>query len=228
MTDCVTLLSGGLDSVTLLHYLVKERNLQPAVITFLYGQKHNKEVELAQTQARLLGCNEHLILDLAQLRPLFTTSALVAPNIAIPTIEAVMGDPQPATYVPNRNMIFLALAAAYAESHSAGTVYYGAQSHDMYGYWDTTPEFLAQLNQLYHLNRHTPIHIEAPFIHHSKTDILRQGLALGVDYSLTWSCYQGQTAACGQCPTCAERLQAFANLDIEDPLPYQIRLGTGN
>jgi 7-cyano-7-deazaguanine synthase len=221
MTNCIAIVSGGMDSVTLLHYLVKERGVETAVITFLYGQKHAKEVDLAKEQAQLLGCKEHLVLDLGVLRPLFTTSALVADDIAIPSIEAVTGDPQPATYVPNRNMIFLALAAAYAESHNADTVYYGAQSHDMYGYWDTTPEFLAQLNQVYGLNRKTPIHIEAPFVHYSKTDILRKGLKLGVDYGRTWSCYEGQTAACGQCPTCAERLQAFANVGITDPIPYQ-------
>jgi 7-cyano-7-deazaguanine synthase len=133
----------------------------------------------------------------------------------------VTGNPQPATYVPNRNMIFLALAAAYAESHGASSVYYGAQSHDMYGYWDTTPQFLAQLNQVYAQNRQTPIQIEAPFVNYAKTDILRKGLELGVDYGRTWSCYEGQTAACGQCPTCAERLQAFTNMGIEDPIPYQ-------
>ena len=221
MTDCVAIVSGGMDSVTLLHYLVKERGLTTAVITFLYGQKHVKEVELAKDQAQDLGCREHLVLDLELLRPLFATSALVANHISIPTIAAVTGDPQPATYVPNRNMIFLALAAAYAESHAANVVYYGAQSHDMYGYWDTTPEFLAQLNQVYGLNRKTPIQIEAPFVHYSKTDILRKGLTLSVDYSRTWSCYEGQTAACGQCPTCAERLQAFANLAMADPIPYK-------
>jgi 7-cyano-7-deazaguanine synthase len=224
MTDCVAIVSGGMDSVTLLHYLVKERGLETAVITFLYGQKHAKEVELAREQARLLGCGEHVVLDLGVLRPLFTTSALVADDIAIPTIADVTGDPQPATYVPNRNMIFLALAAAYAESHEVNIVYYGAQSHDMYGYWDTTPEFLAQLNQVYGLNRKTPIQIEAPFVHYSKTDILRKGLELGVDYGRTWSCYEGQAAACGQCPTCAERLQAFANVGVQDPVPYQKRL----
>ncbi len=224
MTNCVAIVSGGMDSVTLLHYLVKERGLETGVITFLYGQKHEKEVDLAQEQARKLGCEAHMVLDLAMLRPLFSTSALVANDVTIPTIEAVTGDPQPATYVPNRNMIFLALAAAYAESHGVNIVYYGAQSHDMYGYWDTTPQFLAQLNQVYGLNRQTPIHIEAPFVYYSKTDILRKGLELGVDYGRTWSCYAGQTAACGQCPTCAERLQAFANVGMEDPIPYHMRL----
>ena len=132
-----------------------------------------------------------------------------------------MGDPQPPTYVPNRNMIFLALAAAYAESLHVNTVVYGAQRHDVYGYWDTTPDFLAQLNQVYALNRKTPVRIEAPFVQYSKADILRIGLELDVDYGQTWSCYAGGDAACGRCPTCAERLKAFEEVGIPDPVPYQ-------
>jgi 7-cyano-7-deazaguanine synthase len=221
MTDSIAIVSGGMDSVTMLYYLVKEMGLQPAIITFLYGQKHDKEVALAQEQARLVGCTEHLVLDLGHLRPLFTTSALVADNITIPKMADVTGDPQPITYVPNRNMIFLALAAAYAESHQVSDIYYGAQSHDLYGYWDTTPEFLENLNQVYNLNRKSVIQIKAPFVNHSKTDILQKGLELGVNYGRTWSCYKGQELACGQCPTCAERLQAFANVGVVDPLPYQ-------
>lgn len=220
MMNCVAIVSGGMDSVTLLHHLVKQEKRQPAVLTFVYGQKHSKEIECAQAQAKLLGCAEHLVLDLSLLRPLFAHSALISTDTAIPDITTVTGDPQPATYVPNRNMIFLALAAAYAETSGVCDIFYGAQSHDLYGYWDTTPEFLAQLNQVYRLNRKTPIQIHAPLVHHSKTDILRLGLELGVDYGQTWSCYEGKELACGRCPTCAERLQAFINLGLTDPLPY--------
>ncbi len=152
--------------------------------------------------------------------PLFASSALVADGLSIPDITQVANNPQPVTYVPNRNMIFLALAAAYAETAGAKVVYYGAQSHDMYGYWDTTADFLQRLNDLFALNRKTPIQVNAPFVNYTKTDILRRGLKLGVDYSQTWSCYKGQEKACGKCPTCAERLQAFANVGIPDPLPY--------
>lgn len=221
MIDSVVIVSGGLDSVTLLHYLVKREGRHPSVLTFIYGQKHEREVACAQEQADLLGCREHRVLDLSLLRPLFATSALVAGDLDIPGATAVHGDPQPATYVPNRNMIFLALAAAYAESHSVSDVFYGAQRHDLYGYWDTTPQFLERLNQVYRLNRKTPVQIQAPFVQYSKTDILRLGLELEVDYGRTWSCYEGREAACGRCPTCAERLTAFAQAGIRDPLPYQ-------
>lgn len=221
MIDCVAIVSGGMDSVTLLHYLVKKEQRQPAVLTFLYGQKHSKEITYAQTQAQLLGCTEQLVLDLNLLRPLFASSALVSEEQAVPAAAEVMGDPQPLTYVPNRNMIFLALAAAYAETNGVTEVYYGAQRHDIYGYWDTTPDFLARLNNVFDLNRKTPLQIKAPFVHYSKSDLLRMGLELEVDYAQTWSCYEGQEAACGRCPTCAERLQAFAEVGLEDPLPYQ-------
>lgn len=220
MVDSVAIVSGGMDSITLLHHLVKVERRKPAVITFFYGQKHDKEVEFAKTHATLLGCDTHLILDLVLLRPLFASSALVSSEIKIPNIDVVQGDPQPPTYVPNRNMIFLALAAAYAESHDVTEVFYGAQRHDMYGYWDTTPQFLEQLNQVFMLNRKTPITIKAPFVTYSKADILRAGLEMEVDYSQTWSCYEGHEQACGLCPTCAERLGAFMEIGIPDPIPY--------
>jgi 7-cyano-7-deazaguanine synthase len=221
MPDSVAIVSGGMDSVTLLHYLVNVKKRKPAVITFIYGQKHTKEIGYAQAQVSLLGCQEHLLLDLSHLSAVFSGSALVSDGVSIPDAAEVEGDPQPATYVPNRNMIFLALAAAYAESQGVGDIYYGAQRHDMYGYWDTTPEFLEQLNQVYSLNRKTPMKILAPFVDHSKTDILRIGMELEVDYGQTWSCYEGQETACGRCPTCAERLKAFEELGRPDPLPYQ-------
>jgi 7-cyano-7-deazaguanine synthase len=220
MTDSVVIVSGGMDSVTLLHDLVKNRKLQPAVITFRYGQKNIREVEQAEYQAALLGCADHQIVDLTPLKAIFGQSALTNESVAIPDIETVRGNPQPATYVPNRNMIFLALAAAYAESLDVTDLFYGAQKHDMYGYWDCSPQFLQRVNLVYGLNRGKPVRIEAPFVNHSKTDILRLGLGLGVDYGHTWSCYVGGEKACGRCPTCAERLKAFAEVGISDPLPY--------
>ena len=220
MIDSVAIVSGGLDSVTLLHHLVRTEQRHPAIITFRYGQKHAREIDCARAQAALLGCQEHLVLDLSPLAVLFAHSALVDAGIPIPQANDIHGNPQPPTYVPNRNMIFLALAAAYAESHGVSDVYYGAQRHDLYGYWDTTPDFLARLNHVYALNRTTPIQIHAPFVHHSKADLLRLGLLLGIDYAKTWSCYAGGERACGHCPTCAERLQAFAAVGIADPLPY--------
>jgi len=219
--DSIVIVSGGMDSVTLLHHLVKHNQRQPAVLSFNYGQKHSKELVYAQTHAQILNCAIHQVIDLTPFRNIFGKSALVAKEVNIPSIRSVEGDPQPVTYVPNRNMIFLALAVAFAESLGVSDVYYGAQRHDMYGYWDTTLEFLEKLNTVYTLNRKTPVRISAPFVHYSKADILRTGLKLDVDYSQTWSCYKGDSDACGKCPTCAERLVAFSEVGIVDPLPYQ-------
>lgn len=218
--DSILILSGGLDSVTLLHHLVKEAGRRPAILTFLYGQKHAREIACARYQAALLGCDPHVVLDLGLLQPLLARSALVSAEIPLPDSQSVHGDPQPATYVPNRNLIFLSLAAAWAETLGVADVYYGAQRHDLYGYWDTTPDFLERLNQLLQLNRRTPVRIQAPFVQASKADLLRRGLALGVDYAQTWSCYAGGELACGRCPTCAERLAAFTEVGVADPLAY--------
>jgi 7-cyano-7-deazaguanine synthase len=219
--DSVVIVSGGMDSVTLLHHLVKQENRKPAVISFRYGQKHVKEIEYARKNVAGLGLDAHQVVDLAPIQTVFQTSALVDSATAIPTYEAVQGDPQPATYVPNRNMLFLAIAVAYAETLNISEVFYGAQRHDIYGYWDTTPDFLMRLNDVYQLNRKTPVRIRAPFVEYSKADILRIGFKLNVDYGATWSCYRGSERACGECPTCQERLIAFREVGAEDPLPYE-------
>jgi len=221
MLDAVIIVSGGMDSVTLLHYLVTAKHINPAIITFLYNQKHIKEVECAKENAAILKCKDHLIIDISFLKSLFDGSSLVSPDLEIPEMKDVIGDPQPSTYVPNRNMIFLALAAAYAEKLQVSNIYYGAQKHDEYGYWDTTLQFLEQLNNVYELNRKRTIQVKAPFINYSKKDILKLGISLGVDYAKTWSCYNGGSLSCGKCPTCVERLKAFSDLGLIDPLSYE-------
>jgi 7-cyano-7-deazaguanine synthase len=220
MVDSVAIVSGGMDSVTLLHHLVKTEKLNPAVISFAYGQKHAKEIEYARENAVILGLENFRVVDLSPFSGIFSGSALVSEEVAIPDIETVRGNPQPPTYVPNRNMLFLAFAVAYAESLETSRVFYGAQKMDSYGYWDCTPEFLQKLNTVYALNRGKPVQIEAPFVHYSKADILRTGLDIGVDYGKTWSCYAGHEKACGRCSTCAERLKAFAEVGMVDPVQY--------
>lgn len=216
----VMAVSGGLDSTTLLHYAVKTLSYDVHALAFNYGQRHARELRCAITQCQELDVPLTLI-SLPELEHIASKmSALVNTNIAVPNIKDVMGDPQPVTYVPNRNVIFLAYAVAYAESIGAHKVLYGIQKHDQYGYWDTTPSFAAATNAVYRLNRKNPIVIETPFVEKSKTDEIMLGLLLGVDYAWTWSCYQGEDQACGVCPTCAERLQAFMNVGIPDPIPY--------
>jgi len=216
----VIIVSGGMDSVTLLHDVVRNAVGPVLALSFGYGQRHVRELECAATHAQLLGC-EHRVIDLRALASAFADSVLTDPARAMPRISETLGDPQPPTYVPNRNMLFLAIAVATAESAGRDAVHFGAQKHDLYGYWDTTGEFVGRLNAVYALNRKTPVRIVAPFLHLSKADVLRRGLQLGVDYSQTWSCYAGGERACGVCPTCAERLAAFREVGLDDPIVYE-------
>jgi 7-cyano-7-deazaguanine synthase len=219
MSKAVVVVSGGMDSVTLLHMIAKERNYtEVKALSFDYYQRHRKELLCAAFQANDVGAS-HIIVSLDFLK--FETSALTNRQLAVPTIEDVLGHPQPITYVPNRNMILLSIAAGMAEDFGASHLYYGAQRHDQYGYWDTTPDFLEAINNVLSLNRGMhAVRIYAPFIEHSKADILEVGFRLGVDYSQTFSCYRGERRSCGTCPTCAERRKAFRDLGKEDPLEY--------
>jgi len=220
--DAVVLLSGGMDSVTLLHHT---RQANPAgalyALSFGYGQKHARELEMAAWQAERIGVREHRVADAGLLGALTRGgSALTDPAIAVPALSDLRPEQhaQPPTYVPNRNMILLALAAAWAESLGVGRVLYGAQQQDRYGYWDCTVDFIARINDLLKLNRGRAVVVEAPFVAMSKADILRLGLALGVDYAHTWSCYRGLARPCGSCPTCIERARAFEQIGGTDPL----------
>lgn len=223
-SGAVVLLSGGMDSSVLLHYVARRLARQPVfALSFHYGQRHARELECAGIQARAAGVAEHRVIDATFLGDLLNAgSALLTGGAAVPDLATL--DPealrQPSTYVPNRNMILLALAAASAEARGITEVFYGAQAQDEYGYWDCTAEFLERINALLALNRRQPVRIHAPFIDKPKAAILRIGLELEVDFAATWSCYRGQTLACGTCPTCIERLNAFRSLRRTDPLTY--------
>lgn len=223
----VVLLSGGLDSSVLLHYVCKRLGV-PRVhaLSFDYGQRHARELACAQEQAQLAGAR-HVVVDLTFLGDLLgEASALLEGGAAVPALSELTEEQraQPPTYVPNRNMTLLAIAAGYAEAVGAYDVFYGAQAQDRYGYWDCTLEFVERLNAALALNRRTPVRIHAPFVGYSKAEMVALGLELGVDFARTWSCYRGEELPCGVCPTCVERTQAFAALGIEDPL-YTSRTG---
>jgi 7-cyano-7-deazaguanine synthase len=212
----VVLLSGGVDSVTLLHYVSKRLGIPEIhALSFLYGQKHAREIEMAAWQAKSLGIAEHHRIDLSFYGALIRSgSALTDPAVALPDLASVSKAQrrQPPTYVPNRNLILLALAAGYAETVHARHVFYGAQAQDEYGYWDCTPQFVRRVNSVLALNRVRPVRIYAPFAGQRKADVLRIGLELGVDYAHTWSCYRGGDRPCGTCPSCSEREAAFRKL----------------
>ncbi len=226
--NCVLLISGGLDSTTLLHYLVKKKPYKKVYgITFLYGQKHSREIEYAKWQMDLLGMKHHYIVDLSGIAPLLREgSVLIKGSKDIPHLDTIpiAERIQPPTYVPNRNMIFLSLASAWAESLEISDVFYSAQAQDEYGYWDCTESFVARMNQVFSLNRKHRITVHAPFLNMLKKEILELGYQLGVDYGHTWSCYRGEEKACGNCPTCIERLKAFEDIGQKDPLPYMEKI----
>lgn len=222
MTKCVTLISGGLDSSTLLYWIAEKwgtSNIKALSVS--YGQKHTREIDCAKYHTNYLNI-DHTILDLSTVGEILR-SALINVDLSIPRIQEVLGDPQPPTYVPFRNLILLSIAAGYAESHDAEIVYYAAQKHDLYGYWDTTDTFVSKVNDVFDLNRRHSISVQTPFLDCSKTDILKVALDLEVDLSHTWSCYSGRDVPCLTCPTCAERTQAFMNVGLPDPVvPIEI------
>ncbi len=222
MDKALVLLSGGMDSTTLLHHVVKGLGVgEVSALSFLYGQKHGRELEAAVWQARAAGVKAHDVVDMGFFGRLTAGgSALTDPAIAVPRMADLSGPMlnQPPTYVPNRNMILLSLAAAYAEARGIADVFYGAQRQDRYGYWDCTPEFLERINGVLGLNRGRGVRIHAPFIGMSKADELRLGAELGVDYGHTWTCYRGEARPCGECPSCVERAGAFEAAGMMDPL----------
>lgn len=221
MKSAVILLSGGLDSSTLLHYVKNKLNCRALhALTIHYGQKHERETACASMQARGAGVAVHRQVDLACFGELVASaSVLTDPLTPVPAFAALKPGQldQPPTYVPNRNMLFLALAAAYAEANDIGDVFYGAQTQDRYGYWDCTQKFLEHMNAVLGLNRRHTIVLHAPFMHMGKSEVLKIGLDLGVNYAETWSCYCGQQTACGVCPACVERRAAFDALQVADP-----------
>ena len=188
-----------------------------------YGQRHRVELEAASRVARALGAAEHRVvaLDLG----VFGGSALTDPTIAVPT-EPSAGIP--VTYVPARNTIFLALALAYAEVTRSEAIFTGANAIDYSGYPDCRPEFLAAFETLANLATKRavegfPIRVEAPIVRMTKADIVRKGHELGVDFSLTVSCYDpdAQARACGRCDACRFRREGFAQAGIADPTVYR-------
>lgn len=218
----VVLLSGGLDSSTLLHYVVNRLGAREVhAVSFLYGQKHQRELDCAKWQAAAAGVKAHDVVDMNFFAALTSgLSALTDDAVAVPRLvdldAAALS--QPPTYVPNRNMMLLSVAAAYAEARGIRDVFYGAQTQDSYGYWDCTAEFLNKINAVLALNHRPPVIVHAPFVRMRKAEEIRIGLELGVDYAHTWTCYRGAQVPCGECPSCVERAGAFKEIGIPDPL----------
>lgn len=220
----VVLLSGGMDSTVLLHHVARTLGRVPLhALSFDYGQRHDRELDCARSQAQAAGATEHRVVNLDFVADLVKGgTSLVRGGDDVPDLADLGHEEldQPPTYVPNRNMMLLSVAAAYAEAQGIRDVFYGAQAHDEYGYWDCTRDFLERLNGVLALNRRDGVTIHAPFVDKKKSDLVRLGVELGVDFAETWSCYRGGAQACGTCPTCVERLKAFAEAGTNDPLVY--------
>ena len=227
----IIILSGGLDSTVLLYDILDKPDVElVSAICFDYGQRHKKETESAKeiTLDKLIPLK---IIDLSFFKDLTQGgSALTDDSIDVPTAAEALGDAQSASYVPNRNMMMLSIAASHAESVGATQIYYGAGGDDEHsGYWDCTKEFLENINNVIGLNRKNKIKIYAPYTNMSKKQIVQRGFDLSVPFEKTWTCYCGREKSCGKCVTCSNRLSSFAklvrehnSLDYIDPLQYEV------
>lgn len=223
----VVLLSGGLDSATTLAIAV-EQGYEPYALTLRYGQRHKLEVDAASRVAEAMRVIRHVIATV-DLRA-FGGSALTD-DLAVPKGERAVTDSEeiPVTYVPARNTIFLSMALAWAEVLRASDIFIGVNAVDYSGYPDCRPEFLDAFEKLAVLGTKAgvegrrPFRIHAPLIDLAKVEIIRRGLALGVDYGMTRSCYDPDElgSACGDCDSCRLRLRGFAAAGVRDPAPYR-------
>ena len=229
----VILLSGGLDSATVLA-MAREQGFVCHALSFRYGQRHGVELQAARKVAEAIGTASHRIVDV-DLRA-FGGSALTDDGIAVPRGRdaAEMSEGIPVTYVPARNTLFLSYGLALAEVMNARSIFVGANAVDYSGYPDCRPEYLQAFETMANLATRMGVEakgddervrIQAPIVSLSKADIIREGVRLGVDYSLTWSCYDPQPAkdgprACGGCDACQIRRKGFVDADVADPTRY--------
>jgi 7-cyano-7-deazaguanine synthase len=221
----VVLLSGGLDSATVLA-VARTQGFDAYALSFDYGQRHERELDSARRVAAALGATEHLVLRL-DLRAI-GGSALTA-DIAVPkgrSAEA-MASGIPATYVPARNTIFLSHALAWAEVLESQDIFIGVNALDYSGYPDCRPEFIEAFERMANLATRagvegtSRVRIHAPLIRLTKAEIVARGTALGVDFALTWSCYEPRPdgLACGHCDSCLLREKGFREAGLRDPVP---------
>lgn len=219
---CVIPVSGGIDSTVIMHWAASE-NKQIHAVSYNYGQRHfDKEMSCALVNCERVA-KSHKVLNLDFFKDIVKTSSLTNKDIDVAKTKDVLGDPQTVNYVPNRNMMMLSICTAYAESIGASQVYHGAALIDSQaGYWDGSIEFLQAINKVNALNRRDRVEILAPLITKSKKDIIELGASCGVNFSETWTCYEGESQACGQCPACSSRIKGFIDAGIKDPLDYKI------
>ncbi len=226
MRKAVLLLSGGLDSTTLLA-VARRDGYDINAMTFRYGQRHASEIDAARRVAAHFGVREHVIAEI-DLRT-FGGSALTSDVIDVPRDRDVRAEGVPVTYVPARNTIFLSFALAWAEVLGAADIFIGVNALDYSGYPDCRPEYIEAYERMANLATRagvegtTRLRIRTPLIDLTKAEIIKLGVSLGVDYSTTQSCYDPHStgAACGHCDACQLRLKGFAEAGIPDPTHYR-------
>ncbi|WP_114593934.1 7-cyano-7-deazaguanine synthase QueC [Euzebya pacifica] len=217
MSYAVTVLSGGMDSTVLAH-LSKGLNEKVDLVSVDYGQRHRTELEFAARTADKLGCR-HDVVSLPIGEAL--SSALTDTDVDVPHGHYAE-DNMAVTVVPNRNAILISVAYGIAVARGATTVQVGVHAGDHFVYPDCRPAFVDQLGVALKTGNEGfgQVELVAPFVHQSKTDICRLGDVLGVDWTDTWSCYEGGAVHCGRCGTCVERREAFRDAGVEDPTEY--------
>lgn len=216
MKDSVIIVSGGLDSITLLYDKAETIAL---AISFDYGQNHSKkELPYAEYHCQQLGI-PHITIPLTFMHQYFKSSLLEGAE-AIPEGH-YEEENMKSTVVPFRNGIMLAIATGIAESHELKRVYIANHGGDHTIYPDCRPEFIDAMDKATSAGTFVDVRVEAPYTNISKADIVRRGDALGIDYAKTWSCYKGSEMHCGKCGTCVERKEAFADAGVKDPTEYE-------
>lgn len=238
--NVLSVLSGGLDSSIVTMLLVEKYGKDRVLaLSYDYGQKQRAELTMAAKMTSLLGVG-HKILDLGILgeiaKPI--SANIGGTDVEMPTIKDVLGDPQPKTYVPFRNLILLSLTMAQAEASDASHVFTGLQVHDEYGYWDTSQRFVDSMNAVASQNRTHQVEIMAPFSELSKAEEISLCNEMGRTELLqhTLTCYNPKETidlttgkieevySCGKCPSCAERIANFMKMNMKDPIPYEIEI----
>jgi len=216
MKKVIVIYSGGMDSFTLLNHCARNKEFEIHAVSFDYGQKHDKELDYAYNVCSDLDItNETILLDDITFRGSSLTDGADIPE------GHYEDETMRSTFVPNRNMVMLSMAIAKAVSIGANEILYGAHAGDHAIYPDCRIEFVHAMNKVASIANYTPVVINAPYIGLTKAKILKIGLSLGLDYSKTWTCYNGRDKACGKCGSCQERLEAFKLCNAVDPLEYE-------
>ncbi|MGB0986566.1 MAG: 7-cyano-7-deazaguanine synthase QueC [Pseudoalteromonas spongiae] len=214
----VVIYSGGMDSYTVLNKAIRQ-GYEVYALSFDYGQRHVKELKVAADVCAELNIS-HKVVDISAINQLIGGSSLTD-DIDVPEGH-YEEESMKSTVVPNRNMILLSLAVGYAVSLKANKVFYGAHSGDHAIYPDCRPEFVQKMDDVCRIANYEEIEIVSPYLNNTKIEILTDGLNMGLDYSKTWTCYNGREKACGKCGACQERLEAFELNQASDPLPYEV------